>query len=75
MDSPVVAWAFHDGTDGVGPQPTGDQPYADAVAALRDGWRVFQVAPQQAPVPGNEHLNAHLLNEFVLERLMDIEPG
>ena len=73
MNSPVVAWAFYDGADGLRPLPSGDQPYPDALAALRDGWRVFQVSQQQAPVPGSEHVNAHLLNEFVLERLVDVD--
>ena len=71
LNSAVIAWAFHDGTNGRGPQPTGEQPYADGIAAMGDGWRVFQVSQQQRPIAGEEHLNAHLVNEFVLERLID----
>ena len=69
LDSGVVAWAFHDGTDGAGPSlPDGDPPYADGVAALRDGWMLLQSSQLIAPPPGREHLNAYLEYEFVFER-------
>jgi hypothetical protein len=39
LDSGTVGWAFHDGTDGTGPNlPDASPPYANGVAALRDGW-------------------------------------
>ncbi len=68
----VVAWAFHDGADGVGPVPIGDEPYAHGLDALRDGWRVIQISPQTAPVAGHEHQTSVLPNEFVFERMIDI---
>ena len=87
LSAPVLGWAFHDGTAGAGPQPfdtqqlAGDEPdrqsgagapYADGVAALIDGWRVIQIAPQRPPVAGSEHMVSVLPNEFVFERMIDI---
>ena len=69
LDSPVVAWAFHDGAAGAGPGlPDADPPYATGEAALRDGWMLLQSAPLVAPPPGAEHRNAYLDYEYVFER-------
>lgn len=73
LDSKVVGWAFHDGTDGTGPSvPEGDPPYATGVDALRDGWLLLQSAQLIPPAPGSEHLNAYLDHEFVFERRVSI---
>lgn len=77
LDSPAVAWAFHDGTDGEGPGlPVADvggaSPYATGVAALRDGWLLFQSAQLVPFVPGEEHRNSYLQYEFVFERRVTI---
>ena len=38
LDTETVGWAFHDGTDGQGPQPPQEEaPYASGLAALEDG--------------------------------------
>ena len=68
----VVGWAFHDGTDGRGPQPVGESPYATGLDALRDGWQVIQVSPPIMSRPGAEHVNSTLHNEYVLERIVDV---
>jgi hypothetical protein len=73
LDSPVVGWAFHDGTDGDGPQlPDRSPPYRTGVAALRDGWMLLQSAQLVPPTPGEEHLNTYLEYEFVFERRIAI---
>ena len=76
LDSPAVGWAFHDGSDGIGPglpEPgRGEVPYATGVDALRDGWMLLQSAQLIPPAPGTEHLNAYLDYEFVFERRVEI---
>ena len=72
LDSPTTGWAFHDGTDGAGPcPPDTTPPYADGVAALRDGWMLIQSSQLIPPAPGAEHLNSYLEHEFVFERRID----
>ncbi len=69
LDSPVIGWAFHDGTDGNGPQlPEASPPYATGVDALRAGWMLLQSAQLVPPAPGDEHANAYLEYEFVFVR-------
>ena len=54
LDSEVVGWSLYDGTGRTSPT-TGDSdepPYASGVAALRDGWRLFQAAQLIPPYPG-----------------------
>jgi len=70
LDDPVVGWAFHDGADGRGPGlPDGEPPYADGVAALRDGWRLLQAPP---PPPPADHETGYLQHEFVFERIVEL---
>ena len=73
LDSIVIGWAFHDGSEGSGPElPDGDPPYGTGVEALRDGWMLIQSAQLVAPAPGTEHVNAYLEYEFVFERRVGI---
>ncbi len=72
LDSGVIAWAFHDGTAGAGPQVVADPPYASGVAALVDGWRLIQMSPLFPPTPGNERETSYLKHEFLFERLIDL---
>ena len=72
LDSGTVGWAFHDGTDGRGPPiPSASPPYANGVAALRDGWMLLQSSQLIAPGPGEEHRNSYLEYEFVFERRIE----
>lgn len=77
LDEKVVGWAFHDGTDGAGPQlpeppESGQPPYASGLRALRDGWMLLQSAQLIPPAPGQEHLNSYLEYEFVFERRVEL---
>ena len=69
LDSGTIGWAFHDGSDGSGPAiPAASPPYANGVAALRDGWMLLQSSQLVPPGPGDEHRNSYLEYEFVFER-------
>ena len=73
LDSFVVAWAFHDGTEGAGSGiPDGEPPYATGEAALRDGWLLLQSSQLLRPPPGQEHVNSFLDYEFVFERRVEV---
>ncbi|NNE73717.1 MAG: hypothetical protein HKN26_08650 [Acidimicrobiales bacterium] len=72
IDASVIAWSWHDGTDGRGPAaPEGSPPYPVASAALRDGWFLIQ-----APGPGatpTTHETGDFRYQFVFQRV--VEPG
>ncbi|MET8764044.1 hypothetical protein [Lentzea sp. NPDC004782] len=71
LDSPVVGWSRYDGTGATRPT-TGDSdepPYADGVAALRDGWRLIQASPLLPPQAGAEYGTSFLKHEFFFEKL------
>ncbi|GAA2356098.1 hypothetical protein GCM10010246_51650 [Streptomyces cuspidosporus] len=72
LDSEVVGWARYDGTGRTRPT-TGDSdepPYGTGVAALEDGWRLFQAAQLIPPYPGAEHETSFLKHEFFFEKLV-----
>lgn len=76
LDSPVVAWAWYDGT-GQESSETGDHPeppYETGLAALRDGWRLFWCSPLGAPLPGREYTTSYQKFEFFFERFAEIRP-
>ncbi|MFF5506414.1 hypothetical protein ACF1E9_26330 [Streptomyces roseolus] len=73
LDSQVVGWSRYDGTGRTSPT-TGDSdepPYESGVAALRDGWRLFQAAQLIPPYPGHEYDVSFLKHEFFFERVAD----
>ena len=73
LDTPVVAWAFHDGAAGQGPAlPDSDPPYANGVKALEDGWALLQSPPPPPVEPGREHQPSYLQHEFVFERRIQL---
>ncbi|MFD8972839.1 hypothetical protein [Streptomyces sp. NPDC059593] len=74
LDSSVVGWSRYDGTGRTSPT-TGDSdepPYESGVAALRDGWRLFQAAQLIPPYPGHEYDVSFLKHEFFFERIVDV---
>ncbi len=73
LDGRVLGWSFFDGTNGAGPQPDGDPPYATGTVALVAGWRLLQMSPLSPPTPGHERETSFLKHEFVFERLVDLE--
>ena len=75
LESPVVAWSFWDGT-GARKTMAGDEsepPFSSGLAALRDGWRVFQASPLLPHYPGTETQTAYLKYEFWLEKIVEVE--
>ena len=74
LSSGIVAWAFHDGTDGGGPGlPDGDPPYANGRSrhSATDG--SCSRAPSSSRRPrGLEHTNSYLEHEFVFERRIEV---
>jgi len=73
LDAPVVAWSLYDGAagetqaDGLPDKP----PYASALHAMRDGWRVIGIVPARVSIPGHEFRTSFLQHEVVLERLQE----
>lgn len=75
LDSNVIGWAVYDGT-GRETHTTGDSntpPYATGVDALLDGWRVIQFPQLIPPYPGMEYTTSFLRNEFIFEKLEEID--
>jgi hypothetical protein len=77
LDEKVIAWAFHDGTNGAGPalpdtKQAGEPPYSTGLRALQDGWMLLQSAQLIPPATGHERENSYLEYEFIFERRVDI---
>ena len=76
LDAPAVAWSEWDGT-GASSHMAGDldePPYASGLAALRDGWRLFQVSPLLPHAPGTETQTSYLKYEFWFEQIVEVAP-
>jgi len=75
LTSPTIGWTIYDGTtDEVTIEPVdADPPYPNALAAMRDGWRVIQLPELRPPAPGAEYETAYLKFEVVLEKLETID--
>lgn len=72
LDSAVVGWSQYDGT-GANLHMAGDSeqpPYPTGLAALQDGWRLFQASPLQPHHNGDEYRTGYLKYEFFFEKLM-----
>ncbi|WP_055526378.1 hypothetical protein [Streptomyces graminilatus] len=77
LDSDVLGWSEYDGTGRTRPT-TGDSdepPYATGLAALLDGWRLFQAAQLLPPQSGHEYDVSFLKHEFFFEKLEELEAG
>ena len=73
LDAPVVAWAVYDGT-GQTLHMAGDcdePPYPTGLAALLDGWRLFQAAQLLPHARGEEFDLAYLKYEFLFEQIVE----
>jgi len=69
LDTAVIGWAQYDGLGGT--SMTGDErspPYKTGVAALEDGWRLFQASPLLPHPPGIEFQTSYLKYEFWFEQ-------
>jgi hypothetical protein len=75
LDSPVVAWAQYDGT-GRTLHMAGDRneaPYKTGLAALRDGWRLFQASQLVPHARGEEFDLSYLKYEFFFEQIVEVK--
>ncbi|HEV2641364.1 MAG TPA: hypothetical protein VGT98_01585 [Candidatus Elarobacter sp.] len=75
MDSPVVAWSYWAGADTTR-RMAGDEdepPYPTGLAALRDGWRLFQTSQLIPHYPGVETQTSYLKYEFIFEQIVEVE--
>ena len=71
LDSAVIGWSRYDGS-GETTYMAGDStdpPYATGLAALQDGWRLFQASPLLPHVSGDEFRTGYLKYEFFFEKL------
>ena len=76
LDAPTIAWAVYDGT-GERLHMAGDSedvPYATGLAALKDGWRLFQASQLNPHARGEEFDIAYLKYEFWFEQLVEVTP-
>jgi hypothetical protein len=74
LASKVIGFTRYDGAGG-GSTITGDSdvpPYETAVHAMRDGWRVIQLAQPAAAARGSEYETGYLRWEIVLEKLVEV---
>jgi len=73
LGTPVIAWSRYDGASdhdvrGLEEAP----PYRNAVAAMRDGWRVVQMSLPQAHREGTGYTTGYLPHAVMLERFVEI---
>lgn len=75
LNTPVIGWTLYDGTgkDVVVEPVDANPPYPNAVAAMRDGWRVIQMPVLHDPPPGAEWETGYLKFEVILEKLETID--
>ena len=76
LDAPTVAWSLYDGA-GETLRMAGDQdqpPYPTGLAALKDGWRLFQASQLNPHARGEEFDLAYLKYEFWFEQLVEVAP-
>ena len=75
LASPGIAWSRYDGASPPAPRLTEDQPpYADAVAAMRDGWRVLQMTLPTSRCGGDPYDTDYLPHGIILERFVETAP-
>ncbi len=72
LDSGVVAWTFHDGTDVGADLP--DLPFERGVDALAAGWRLLQASTLRTKSAGDEFTTGVLEYEWLFERIVPAVP-
>ncbi len=75
LDSRTIAWSIYEGASNAR-HDAGDSdepPYTTGLAALRDGWRLFQASPLQQHSAGDEFRVGYLKYEFLFEKLIDTD--
>ena len=73
LDSKVISWSQYDGA-GDTLHMAGDAeepPYLTGLAALQDGWRLFQASQLDQHVSGDEFRIGYLKYEFFFERIVE----
>ena len=74
LDAPTIAWAEYDGT-GKRLRMAGDEdapPYPTGLAALKEGWRLFQASQLIPHARGEEFDLAYLKYEFWFEQIVEV---
>lgn len=73
LDAAVVGWSRFDGSGTEAPMAgdADEPPYPTGVAALRDGWRLFQASQLLPHGHGDEFRTGYLKYEFFFEKLVD----
>ncbi len=71
LDSPVVAWTFHDGADL--DADVQEVPYNHGVDALGDGWRLMQASALHTRPSGEEFTTGVLEYEWLFERIVTFD--
>jgi len=75
LDSRTIAWSMYEGATHTR-HDAGDAdspPYDTGLAALRDGWRLFQASQLQQHAAGDEFRVGYLKYEFFFEQLVDTD--
>ena len=77
LRSGTAAWSFYDGADGKAKNSTfaireDKAPYGNVLEAMKDGWRVLQIAEAHTAAPGEEYHTSFLKFETVLEKMVEI---
>lgn len=73
LSAPVIAWSRFDGASEVDSRGMEDAPpYANAVAAMRDGWRVMQMSLPQRQSETTGYTTDYLPHSVILERFVEI---
>lgn len=70
LESNVIAWAEYDGT-GETKHMSGDSdtpPFANGLAALLDGWRLFHMSTIRPEPTGDEFTTSYFKYEFAFEK-------
>ncbi len=77
LDVTPVAWARHDSSKGTGIQDLIEEdnpPYPNAMAAMRDGWRVIQMSEYKHRTEEDGYELGPFPYQTVLSRFSEMQP-